>query len=89
MAGNRVGSEPGRLFRHRILVESGAGGVANEAGRVHQDMAAAVVRPEAREASVVQRVRRHTLRRAAWRDPRRTVSYRQRRRRCHQQTLRL
>lgn len=63
--------------------------MADEAGRVHQDVAAAVVRSEAGEALLVQGLRRHTRLPASRRDPRRLLPHRQGRRGRPQQAERL
>ena len=53
---NRDGSrsEPRRLRRDRVLVQPRAIRLANQAGRLHKDLAPTLVRAQAREAPLVQ-----------------------------------
>lgn len=57
-SGDGSGSKPGRLHRHRVLVQPGARRVAHKTRRLHQNMAAPLVCSQTRQALLVQGPRR-------------------------------
>uniref|UniRef100_I1PW50 Uncharacterized protein n=1 Tax=Oryza glaberrima TaxID=4538 RepID=I1PW50_ORYGL len=75
--------------RRGVLARRGAHGVAEQAGGVHQDVAAAVVRAQAGAAVLVQGRRRDARLGAPRRHPRRHLPHRQGRRGRHQPPVRL
>ena len=60
MAGrDGTGGAAQQLRRRGVLGQPGAHRVANQARRVHQNLASPLVRVEARQAVLVQRLNRH------------------------------
>lgn len=81
--------EPRGLHRRRVLVQPRARRLAHQARRLHQDLAATLVRLEARQAVVVQGLARDPIICSTRRGPRWHVPDRERRRGRSSQALRL
>ena len=78
----------GRLRRRGVLVKPWAHGLAHQTRRIHQDLASPLVRPQARQALLVQGIHHHPRLQAAWRYSSGLLPHRQRRRGRPQQTVR-
>ncbi|KAI7979250.1 hypothetical protein LOK49_Contig434G00002 [Camellia lanceoleosa] len=81
--------KPRRLRRNRLLVQPRAHRLAHQTRRLHQDLASPLVRPQTRQAPLVQGLLRHTRLPPPRRHLRRHLPHRQGRRGRPQQALRL
>ena len=84
-----AGPEARGLRGRGFLVDPRASRLAHQARRVHQDLASPLVRPETRQALLVQGLLRHPRFQATWRHPGGYLPHRQGRRGRPQQAVRL